>query len=100
MYKVKQMYVIFDDSVSTDEFLDIKDKLFAEVEAIPAEGEGVWKNQDFTSMSLSSNEISYTLYSEDLDDLMAAVKDYEAALAAVNGVVASTGSCGTGCGCH
>ena len=79
------MYVIFDDAVSTDEFLDIKDDLFAEVEAMPGEGEGVWKNQDF-SMSMSSNEISYTLYSEDLDDLMTAVKDYEAALADVDGL--------------
>jgi thioredoxin-dependent peroxiredoxin len=26
--------------------------------------------------------------------------NYEAALAAANGVVASSGSCGTGCGCH
>ena len=79
------MYVIFDDAVSTDEFLDIKDDLFAEVEAMPGEGEGVWKNQDF-SMGMSSNEISYTLYSEDLDDLMTAVKDYEAALADVDGL--------------
>ena len=80
------MYVIFDDSVTTDEFLEIKDKLFAEVEAMPADGEGVWKNQDFGSMGMTSNEISYTLYSEDLDDLMTAVKDYEAALADVEGL--------------
>lgn len=79
------MYVIFEDSVSTEKFLEIKDELFAEVEAMPAEDEGVWKSQDF-SMGMTSNEISYTLYSEDLDDLMTAVKDYEEALADVKGL--------------
>ncbi|MER1998512.1 MAG: efflux RND transporter permease subunit, partial [Lysinibacillus sp.] len=80
------MYIIFEDSVSTDEFLDIKDELFAEVEAMPAEDEGVWKNQDFGGMGMTSNEISYTLYSEDLDDLLTAVRDYEAALSDVKGL--------------
>lgn len=80
------MYVIFDDSVTADEFLEMKDDVFAEVEALPGEKEGVWKNQDFMSMGMSSNEISYTLYSEDLDDLLATVKEYEAALNEVDSI--------------
>ena len=38
---------------------------------------GEWKSQNFTSMSMSSNEVSYTFYSEDLDKLNEAVKMVE-----------------------
>ncbi len=37
-------------------------------------------------MGMSSNEVSYTLYSEDLDDLATAVKQVEEALQDVKGL--------------
>lgn len=77
------MFVLFNDDVSTDKYLKIKDEIFEEIQTMPGEGEGVWKNQDFANMGMSSNEISYTLYSEDLDDLLSSVRAYEAALADV-----------------
>lgn len=80
------MFVMFKDDVSTDDYLEMKDVIFEKVEAMPAEDEGVWKNQDFANMGMSSNEISYTLFSEDLDDLLQSVRAYEAALADVEGL--------------
>ena len=77
------MFVLFNDEVSTDDYLEIKDDIFEKVQTMPGEGEGEWKNQDFANMGMSSNEISYTLYSEDLDDLLTAVRSYEEALADV-----------------
>jgi multidrug efflux pump subunit AcrB len=38
---------------------------------------GEWKSQNFTSMSMATNEVSYTFYSEDLDKLNEAVKKVE-----------------------
>ena len=38
---------------------------------------GEWKSQNFSSMSMSTNEVSYTFYSEDLDKLNEAVKMVE-----------------------
>ncbi|AWE07537.1 Swarming motility protein SwrC [Lysinibacillus sp. 2017] len=46
---------------------------------------GEWKTQDF-SMSMSSNEVSYSLYSEDLDKLNTAVKKVEDVLGDVKGL--------------
>lgn len=46
---------------------------------------GEWKTQDF-SMSMSSNEVSYSLYSEDLDKLNTAVKQVEDVLVDVKGL--------------
>lgn len=80
------MFVMFNDDVSTDDYLEIKDTIFEKVQTMPAEGEGEWKNQDFANMGMSSNEISYTLYSEDLDDLLQSVRAYEGALAEVDGL--------------
>src|SRR5690606_41513360 len=38
---------------------------------------GEWKSQDFSSMGMSTNEISYSLYSENLDRLNDSVKMLE-----------------------
>lgn len=46
---------------------------------------GEWKSQNF-GMSMSSNEVSYTLYSEDLDKLADAVKQVEGALKDIDGL--------------
>ncbi|MEO4053063.1 efflux RND transporter permease subunit [Solibacillus sp. CAU 1738] len=46
---------------------------------------GTWKSQNF-GMSMSSNEVSYTLYSEDLDKLADAVKQVEGALKDIEGL--------------
>lgn len=80
------MFVLFNDDVSTDDYLKMKDEIFEKVQTMPSEDEGVWKNQDFANMGMSSNEISYTLYSENLDDLLTAVRAYEEALADVDGL--------------
>ncbi|MFC4409410.1 efflux RND transporter permease subunit [Chungangia koreensis] len=75
------MYVIFNDDVSDKRFLEAKDEILEELAALDHEGE--WKNQDFT-MGMGSNEVSYTLYSEDLEDLQAAVHMYAKTLEEVD----------------
>lgn len=77
------MYLIFDDSISNDEFFEAQDEVMAYLEGL--DQSGTWKQQDF-SMGMSSNSVSYTFYSEDLDDLLAVIKEAEAALADVDGI--------------
>lgn len=76
------MYLIFDPDM--DDFPEAKEQVEEYLFNLDQSGE--WKTQDFTSMSVASNEVSYTLYSEDLDDLNKSVKDVEAALADVKGL--------------
>ncbi len=77
------MYLIFDPDM--EDFPKAREEVEEYVFNIGQTGE--WKSQDFSSMSgMASNEVSYTLYSEDLDDLMDAVKDVEGALAKVDGL--------------
>ena len=77
------MYLIFDPEM--DNFAEVKDEIEDYVFNIGQTGE--WKSQDFASMGgMSSNEVSYTLYSEDLDDLYDAVKQVEGALTEVDGL--------------
>lgn len=73
------MYLIFDPDMK--DFPAAREEVEEYVFNIGQSGE--WKSQNFTSMSMSSNEISYTLYSEDLDDLMKAVDQVEDALVGV-----------------
>ncbi|SOC08769.1 HAE1 family hydrophobic/amphiphilic exporter-1 [Ureibacillus xyleni] len=73
------MYLIFDPDM--ENFPEAREEVEEYVFNIGQSGE--WKSQNFTSMSMSSNEISYTLYSEDLDDLMKAVDQVEDALVGV-----------------
>lgn len=73
------MYLIFDPDM--DNFPEAREEVEEYVFNIGQSGE--WKSQNFTTSSMSSNEVSYTLYSEDLDDLMTAVKQVEGALSEV-----------------
>lgn len=72
------MYLIFDPDM--DNFPEVREEIEDYVFNIGQSGE--WKSQNF-SMSMSSNEVSYTLYSEDLDDLQTATEKVENALADV-----------------
>ncbi len=76
------MYLIFDPDMKN--FPEVREDIEEYVFNIGQSGE--WKSQNFTSMSMSTNEVSYTLYSEDLDDLMTAVDQVEAALGEVKGL--------------
>ncbi|MDI7743231.1 efflux RND transporter permease subunit [Lysinibacillus fusiformis] len=76
------MYLIFDPDM--DNFPEAREEVEEYVFNIGQSGE--WKSQNFTSMSMSTNEVSYTLYSEDLDDLMTAVDQVETALGEVKGL--------------
>ncbi|MEE1131209.1 MAG: efflux RND transporter permease subunit [Caryophanon sp.] len=77
------MYLIFADSVSNDEFMKAQDDIMAYLENL--DQSGTWKQQDF-SMGMSSNSVSYTFYSENLDDLLAVIKEAEDALQDVDGL--------------
>lgn len=77
------MYLIFDPEM--DDFPKAREEVEDYVFNIGQTGE--WKSQDFASMgAMSSDEVSYTLYSEDLDDLKEAVKQVEGALLKVSGL--------------
>ncbi len=76
------MYLIFDPEM--DNFAEAKEEVEEYVLNVGQSGE--WKLQDMMSMSMSSNEVSYTLYSQDLDDLMTGVKQVEKALGEVEGL--------------
>jgi multidrug efflux pump subunit AcrB len=70
------MYLIFDPEM--DNFPEVREEIEEYVFNIGQTGE--WKSQNFTSMSMATNEISYTFYSEDLDKLNEAVKMVEGVL--------------------
>lgn len=76
------MYLIFDPDM--EDFPAAREEV--EDYVFNLEQSGEWKSQNFTSMSMSSNEVSYTLYSENLDNLRSAVKDVEATLKDVKGL--------------
>lgn len=79
------LYLIFDDALSVDEFLDARDEVNTYLAELDQTGE--WKEQDMMGGGMmSSNEVAYTLYSEDLDDLLASVKDVEDAMKEVDGL--------------
>ena len=68
------MYLIFDPEMK--DFPKARDEVEEYVFNLGQTGE--WKSQNFSSMSMaSSNEVSYTFYSEDLDKLNKAVKMVE-----------------------
>ncbi|PMC33761.1 Swarming motility protein SwrC [Bacillus sp. UMB0899] len=70
------MYLFFDED--TENFSDVKEEVEDYVFNIDQSGE--WKSQDMMGGGMASNEVSYTLYSEDLDDLNKAVNQIEDAL--------------------
>jgi len=76
------MYLIFDPDM--EDFPKAKKEVEDYIANIGQSGE--WKSQNFSSTSTSSNEVSYSLYSEDLDKLRDAVKQVEGALKEVDGL--------------
>lgn len=77
------MYLIFDDKMK--DFPAAREEVEEYVFNIGQSGE--WKSQNFAAASMGgSNEVSYTLYSEDLDDLRDAVKQLESALLDIEGL--------------
>ncbi|MEA0554258.1 efflux RND transporter permease subunit [Lysinibacillus irui] len=76
------MYLIFDPDM--EDFPKAREEVENYVFNIGQSGE--WKSQNFSSMSMSSNEVSYTLYSDDLDKLREAVSQVEGALKKVDGL--------------
>lgn len=67
------MYLIFDPDM--EDFPETREEIEEYVFNIGQSGE--WKSQNFSAMSMSSNEVSYTFYSENLDKLSKAVKMVE-----------------------
>lgn len=67
------MYLIFDPDM--ENFPEAREEIEEYVFNIGQSGE--WKSQNFSAMSMSTNEVSYTFYSEDLDKLNDAVKMVE-----------------------
>lgn len=78
------MYLIFDDSISNDEFFNAQEEVVAYLDGL--EQSGTWKQQDFSMGMGGSNKVSYTYYSEDLEALLAAMTDVEAQLQTVDGL--------------
>lgn len=77
------MYVIFDKDMKN--FPEAKEEVENYLSNLDQSGK--WTSQNFSSMSMGgNNEVSYTLYSEDLDDLSTAVKQVETALKDVKGL--------------
>lgn len=71
------LYLFFDED--TENFSEVKEEVEEYVFNIGQSGE--WKSQDMMGGGgMASNEVSYTLYSENLDDLNAAVTQVEDAL--------------------
>ena len=78
------MFIVFDPEISDDEFMATKKEINEYLETLDHSGE--WGEQDMMAMGFASNQVSYTLYSEDLDDLLASVKQVEGALLEVDGL--------------
>jgi len=76
------MYLIFDPE--TKNFPEVKAEIEDYVKNIGQSGQ--WKSQNFMMSSLSGNELSYTFYSEDLDQLYKAVEMVEKVMADSDGL--------------
>ncbi|MEK5440344.1 efflux RND transporter permease subunit [Fredinandcohnia sp. FSL W7-1320] len=76
------MYLIFDPEM--ENFPEVREEVEEYVFNIGQSGE--WKSQNFSSMSMSTNEVSYTLYSEDLDKLYDAVDMVEGVMNDADGL--------------
>lgn len=76
------MYLIFDPDM--ENFPEVREEIEEYVFNIGQTGE--WKSQNFTSMSMAGDELSYTFYSEDLDKLNEAVGMVEEVLSENDGL--------------
>ncbi|MER1985789.1 MAG: efflux RND transporter permease subunit [Solibacillus sp.] len=75
------MYLIFDPDM--ENFPEVRDDITEYITTL--DQTGTWKTQEF-SMGMGGSDVSYTLYSEDLDDLASAAKDVEAVLRTIQGL--------------
>ncbi len=79
------LYLIFDDSISVDEFEEARTEVADYLAGLGQSGE--WGEQDMMGGGMmASSEVAYTLYSEDLDDLMDTVAQVEGAMSEVDGL--------------
>lgn len=79
------LYLIFDDAISVEEFEEYRNEITTYLSELDQSGE--WSEQDFMGGGMmSSNEVAYTLYSEDLDDLLTSVEEVEKAMTEVDGL--------------
>lgn len=79
------LYLIFDDSISVDEFEEARAEVTDYLAGLDQSGE--WGEQDMMGGGMmASSEVAYTLYSEDLDDLMDTVAQVEGAMSDVTGL--------------
>jgi len=76
------MFVIFDPDIT--DFAEQRDEIESYVTNIDQSGE--WTNQDFASGGFSSDEITYSFYSEDLDKLNESLALAEEALSKVDDI--------------
>ncbi|WP_028392403.1 efflux RND transporter permease subunit [Bacillus cihuensis] len=76
------MYLIFDPEM--DDFPEVRTEIEKYVTNIGQTGE--WKSQNFSSMSGSTNEVSYSFYSENLDKLNETVKQVEGVMKKTEGL--------------
>ncbi|MDR4888303.1 efflux RND transporter permease subunit [Fredinandcohnia sp. QZ13] len=76
------MYLIFDPEMKN--FPEVREEIEEYVFNIGQSGE--WKSQNFSSMSMNSSEVSYTLYSEDLNKLYDAVDMVEGVMKDADGL--------------
>lgn len=79
------LYLIFDDSISVDEFEEARSEVTDYLAGLDQSGE--WGEQDMMGGGMAaSSEVAYTLYSEDLDDLLDTVEQVEGAMSDVDGL--------------
>lgn len=79
------VYLIFDDSISVEEFEESRKEVNEYLEGLDHSGE--WGEQDMMGGGMmASSEVAYTLYSEDLDDLLDTVTQVEGAMTDVDGL--------------
>ncbi|WP_339252295.1 efflux RND transporter permease subunit [Sporosarcina sp. FSL W8-0480] len=76
------MYLIFDPDM--ENFQEVRKEIEDYVFNIGQSGE--WKSQNFSSMGMATNEISYTFYSEDLSSLKEAVQQVEKVVGETKGI--------------
>ncbi len=77
--------LIFDDSISVDEFEEARTEVADYLAGLGQSGE--WGEQDMMGGGMmASSEVAYTLYSEDLDDLMDTVAQVEGAMSEIDGL--------------
>ncbi|WP_462410130.1 efflux RND transporter permease subunit [Neobacillus sp. Marseille-QA0830] len=82
------MYLIFDPDMKN--FPEVRKEIEDYVTSLGQSGK--WKSQNFSSMSMNQNEVSYTFYSEDLDKLTSSVKKAEDILKKNDGLEKVTSS--------